>query len=71
LPSSKPAELLAFPSGKHDDQVDSVSQFLNWTAKDKFYNASGGLGLPIFPATPAKNATDAGCADLFSGHRMG
>lgn len=23
-------ELLAFPYGKHDDQVDSVSQFLNW-----------------------------------------
>lgn len=24
------AELLAFPNGRHDDQVDSVSQFLNW-----------------------------------------
>ena len=23
-------ELLAFPQGRHDDQVDSVSQFLNW-----------------------------------------
>ena len=23
-------ELLAFPNGKHDDQVDSISQFLNW-----------------------------------------
>ncbi len=23
-------ELLAFPKGKYDDQVDSVSQFLNW-----------------------------------------
>ena len=23
-------ELLAFPNGRHDDQVDSVSQFLNW-----------------------------------------
>ena len=23
-------ELLAFPNGQHDDQVDSVSQFLNW-----------------------------------------
>jgi len=23
------AELLAFPNGRHDDQVDSVSQFLN------------------------------------------
>jgi predicted phage terminase large subunit-like protein len=43
-------ELLAFPNGKHDDQVDSVSQFLNWTAKDKFYNAAGGgFGFPIVP----------------------
>ena len=24
------AELLQFPHGKHDDQVDSLSQFLNW-----------------------------------------
>lgn len=23
-------ELMTFPAGKHDDQVDSVSQFLNW-----------------------------------------
>ncbi len=27
-------ELLAFPRGKHDDQVDSVSQFLKWAWKD-------------------------------------
>jgi predicted phage terminase large subunit-like protein len=24
------SELLQFPHGRHDDQVDSVSQFLNW-----------------------------------------
>jgi predicted phage terminase large subunit-like protein len=24
------AELLQFPNGRHDDQVDSISQFLNW-----------------------------------------
>jgi hypothetical protein len=24
-------ELVAFPNGKHDDQVDSISQFLLWT----------------------------------------
>jgi predicted phage terminase large subunit-like protein len=23
-------ELLAFPNGRHDDQIDSISQFLNW-----------------------------------------
>jgi predicted phage terminase large subunit-like protein len=27
------AELLGFPNGEHDDQVDSVSQFLNWVKK--------------------------------------
>ncbi len=27
-------ELLAFPRGKHDDQVDNVSQFLKWAWKD-------------------------------------
>ena len=27
-------ELLAFPRGRHDDQVDSVSQFLKWTWAD-------------------------------------
>ena len=26
-------ELLGFPYGRHDDQVDSVSQFLNWAAQ--------------------------------------
>ena len=23
-------EMMAFPNGKHDDQVDSLSQFLSW-----------------------------------------
>ena len=31
-------EFLAFPNGRHDDQVDSVSQFLNWAAKRRFYD---------------------------------
>ena len=29
-------EMLAFPQGRHDDQIDSVSQFLNWAALRKF-----------------------------------
>jgi predicted phage terminase large subunit-like protein len=29
-------EMLAFPHGRHDDQVDSVSQFLNWAATRQF-----------------------------------
>jgi hypothetical protein len=31
-------ELLAFRYGKHDDQVDSVSQFLMWAALREFVN---------------------------------
>ena len=29
-------ELLAFPRGRHDDQVDSVSQFLKWAWADSW-----------------------------------
>ena len=27
------AEVLAFPSGRNDDQVDSMTQFLNWMTR--------------------------------------
>ena len=27
------SEILAFPGSRHDDQVDSLSQFLNWVGK--------------------------------------
>ena len=37
-------ELLAFPNGRHDDQVDSVSQFLNWVSLRKFLNGSMLIG---------------------------
>lgn len=37
-------ELLAFPNGQYDDQVDSVSQFLNWASLRKV----PGVGGPIF-----------------------
>jgi predicted phage terminase large subunit-like protein len=30
------SELLAFPNGRHDDQVDSVSQFLFWWQGENF-----------------------------------
>lgn len=32
-------ELQSFPRGRHDDQVDSVSQFLNWTAGRGFWRS--------------------------------
>jgi predicted phage terminase large subunit-like protein len=42
LPNSAPwlgeflTELLSFPNGRHDDQVDSVSQFLLWLQNDAY-----------------------------------
>jgi predicted phage terminase large subunit-like protein len=42
LPNSAPwlgeflMELLSFPNGRHDDQVDSVSQFLRWLQSDVY-----------------------------------
>ncbi len=43
LPKSAPwlgeflTELLSFPIGRHDDQVDSVSQFLRWFRQKDAY----------------------------------
>jgi predicted phage terminase large subunit-like protein len=37
-------EILGFPQAKHDDQVDSVSQFLRWAATRGWYDDDiGGL----------------------------
>jgi predicted phage terminase large subunit-like protein len=33
-------ELLAFPNGRYDDQVDSVSQLLNWASQRNFLDAN-------------------------------
>jgi predicted phage terminase large subunit-like protein len=30
------SELLAFPYGRHDDQVDSMSQFLKWASVHQY-----------------------------------
>jgi len=38
-------ELLAFPAGRYDDQVDSVSQFLKWTAHAKGSYANMPIGM--------------------------
>jgi predicted phage terminase large subunit-like protein len=40
-------ELLAFPNGRHDDQVDSVSQFLKWAAMRRYREQSLSVGLPV------------------------
>jgi predicted phage terminase large subunit-like protein len=36
-------EILSFPNGRHDDQVDSVSQFLNWAESDCLWRPTVGL----------------------------
>lgn len=38
-------ELMLFPNGKHDDQVDSLTQFLTWLGKPK--HRSGTIRFPI------------------------
>jgi predicted phage terminase large subunit-like protein len=39
-------EILAFPNARNDDQVDSVSQFLNWACKRDDYVIGDGFGMP-------------------------
>jgi predicted phage terminase large subunit-like protein len=42
-------ELLAFPTGRHDDQVDSVSQFLQWTSLQRSFRfAMVGMGGKLY-----------------------
>ena len=35
------AEMLAFPAGRYDDQVDSVSQFLGWITRRRDETVGG------------------------------
>jgi predicted phage terminase large subunit-like protein len=42
------SEMLAFPRSKYDDQVDSVSQFLNWVEVRN--SARTALGCPWYPS---------------------
>ena len=42
-------ELLAFPYGRHDDQIDSVSQFLKWTSSRATFDLTSiGMGGKLF-----------------------
>ena len=36
---------VAFPRGRHDDQVDNVSQFLTWVGKRKYQSV--GIYQPV------------------------
>jgi predicted phage terminase large subunit-like protein len=42
------AELLAFPNGRYDDQVDALLLFLDWFAQADRLPTSYGVALPIF-----------------------
>ena len=44
-------ELLSFPNGRHDDQVDSVSQFLIWLQRDAYVNQVP-IVVPYFVSRP-------------------
>jgi len=44
-------EILAFPNSRHDDQIDSLSQFLCW-ASDTWSELAMETGLPIFGGGP-------------------
>jgi predicted phage terminase large subunit-like protein len=41
-------EILAFPHGRHDDQVDSVSQFLTWSSLRSTFKLPLGIGMKVF-----------------------
>jgi len=40
-------ELLAFPNSRHDDQIDSVSQFLNWAEAEHCWSPTVSMFGPI------------------------
>ncbi len=47
-------ELLAFPHGRYDDQVDSVTQFLKWTGRRRFETFTE-IGLPFIGREPGSD----------------
>ncbi len=54
LPESAPwldefkAEIMAFPNGRFDHQVDSFSQFLGWAEHNKRFRARSGRHIGMF-----------------------
>ncbi|MEC9343736.1 MAG: phage terminase large subunit, partial [Pseudomonadota bacterium] len=41
-------EIRAFPFGRHDDQVDALSQLLAWAERENRHRRSTGVSMPIF-----------------------
>ena len=54
LPESAPwldefkVELMAFPNGRFDDQVDSLSQFLGWAETNKRFRVRSGRHIGMY-----------------------
>jgi len=51
-------ELLGFPNTRHDDQVDSVSQFLCWIQQDLYMNRVAVVGHIIITGPPSYTRFD-------------
>jgi predicted phage terminase large subunit-like protein len=41
------SELLAFPSGRHDDQVDALTQLMSWALRDNAHYSETTFGAPV------------------------
>ncbi len=44
-------EILTFPHGRYDDQVDSLSQFLTWASAKRRRNETPSCGPVLFVGT--------------------
>ena len=42
------SELMAFPQSRHDDQVDSLSQFLTWNTERQRYRVGSGTTIGLY-----------------------
>lgn len=58
------SELLQFPNGRHDDQVDSMSQFLNWRRIQKLHYSGPSEGSVLVTADPYEYARDPDIVDV-------
>ncbi len=70
------AELLQFPNGRHDDQVDSLSQFLNWKRVQKLHESGPSEGsVLIEPDRNDPRLTDPHCdrdiVDIYADEEFG
>jgi hypothetical protein len=55
-------EMLGFPQGRHDDQVDSVSQFLKWASSRAYCDDDVGAVWSMRPTLPTATIGEIGSA---------